>query len=189
MNARTKVLLTSLLALSAALILVTGCSDTGITSPEVSGQGIAASEIQFIQWDKKVTESVNTLEKTSVSEKTFTKAGGVLATADMHGCKLTVPANAFLEDERLIQACLTITDDNFAGIEFLPSQQFTKPVTIELPFAAIKVDDQNEYNEIRAFWYDEASGLWVEIPDVEVDSEKEIETAEIDHFTRFGWGF
>ncbi|MFP4547065.1 MAG: hypothetical protein ACLFQM_02960 [Fidelibacterota bacterium] len=189
MNAKTKVLLTSIITMSLAIILATGCSESGITNPAVSAEGIAASEIQFIQWDSKITETFNTLDKTTVSEKIFTKAGGVLSTADMYGCKLTVPSNAFPEDERLIQASLTITDDNFAGIEFLPSQQFTKAVTIELPFSAIRVDDENEYNEIRAFWYDEESGLWVEIPDVKIDTDKEVVEAEIDHFTRFGWGF
>jgi hypothetical protein len=150
-------------------------------------QGIPTAEIQFIQWKAEISKDMNTLNKTTVSEKVFTQAGGVLATEAMYGCQLIVPANAFPEEERLIQAEMTGEND-FAGINFLPSQQFTKNVTIALPLSAVTIDDADP-EDIRAFWYDETAQLWVEIEDVQVDDAAQVVKAEIDHFTRFGWGF
>lgn len=190
MKSKVKLLIVISLSLCLTLLLVTGCSESNITNPEINAKtGIPASEIQFVKWNAEVTANLQNLNKTIVSSKVFTQAGGQLATEAMYGCQLVVPANAFDEDERLIQANVTVENEDVAGIEFLPSQQFTKNVSIILPFSAIKIEEGNDVTELRAFWFDEESQLWVEIPAVNIDLENETATAEIDHFTRFGWGF
>ena len=170
--------------------IMTSCDESNLTNPKSSENiGIPATEIQFLQWKTDISTNLKTLNKVTVSEKIFTQEGGVLATDEMYGCKLTVPANAFDEQERLIQANLLSENDNVAGISFLPSQQFTKFITIELPFAAINIDETADVNEIRAFWLDENTNLWIEIQDIIVDIDNHVVQAQIDHFTRFGWGF
>ena len=184
---------TLLIVATAILVLtfgiMTSCDDSNLINPKPSeSQGIPTEDIQFVQWKADISTNLKTLNKVTTSEKIFTQEGGVLATEDMYGCKLTVPANAFDETERLIQAHLLSENDNIAGISFLPSQQFTKYVTIELPFAAINVDE-TDVNNIRAFWLDENTSLWIEIHDIIVDKNNQVVKAQIDHFTRFGWGF
>lgn len=173
-----------------AFCILTSCDESNLTNPKPSeSYGIPASEIQFIQWKADISENLRTLSKVTTSEKVFTQSGGILATDDMLGCKLIVPNNAFDDDERLIQANLISEDNNVAGLSFLPSQQFTKFVTIELPFDVINVDEYTNVNELRAFWLDENTNLWMEIHNVEIDYENQIVRTQVDHFTRFGWGF
>eukprot|EP01156_Anaeramoeba_ignava_P019373 Anaeramoba_ignava/a95764_3.p1 GENE.a95764_3~~a95764_3.p1 ORF type:complete len:122 (+),score=9.97 a95764_3:1-366(+) len=118
----------------------------------------------------------------------FTQDGGVLCTEAMYGCKLIVPAYAFPEDERLIIASMTHRQGGFAGIEFLPSQQFDKNVTIQIPLSTVKLKKGVEADDIRAFWYNEETHKWVEIPNITIDEANQVISTEIDHFTRFGWG-
>ncbi|MBN2281412.1 MAG: hypothetical protein JXQ65_12600 [Candidatus Marinimicrobia bacterium] len=184
----TFVILTILLA--AVFCMIISCDESALINPKITeSKGIPAQEIQFLQWNSDVASTLRALSKVTISEMVFTHAGGVLATDDMLGCKLIVPANAFEEEERTIQATLISEGDNMAGISFLPSQQFTKYVTIELPFNAINVDENTLVEDIRAFWLDENTNLWVEIQDVIVDLENQVVKTQTDHFTRFGWGF
>ena len=189
MRKNVKLLVFVVMILTLTIVLMTSCSESGLTNPEVSeNQGIPASEIRFLEWSPNVIENMKSLNKTVVSEKVFTQAGGELATSDMFGCKLTIPANAFNDTERLIQAHILSDDGNLASIDFLPSQQFTKNVSIVLPFSALKIED-DEVSKLRAFWFNEETNLWVEIPEVDIDEANQQATAKIDHFTRFGWGF
>lgn len=176
--------------LTAVFCILSSCDDSNLTSPEVTAsKGIAAEEIQFITWTPEVTENLSALSKTVVFEKVFTQEGGVLTADEMLGCQLIVPANAFDDEERTIQASLLIEEDDIAGISFLPSQEFTQNVTIELPFDVINVTETSDVNEIRAFWLDEESSLWMKIEDVVIDEENNVVKTQINHFTRFGWGF
>lgn len=189
MKSKAKVLTVASLVVLFFLLLISSCSESNITKSDVLEQnGIATEDIHFVQWNSDAISIVQGLGKTNISEKIFTQKGGELATGAMLGCKLIVPEYAFDEEERLIQASVTSEGNNFAGIEFLPSQQFNKNVKILLPLSAIKIENDADIDDIRAFWYNEETQLWIEISDVVVDKTNQVVYTEIDHFTRFGWG-
>ncbi len=83
---------------------------------------------------------------------------------------LPLAANA-----KLVSDVIEITKDK--------SDNFSKPVTITLPFDKSKVD--TEKYEVSIFWLDETAGEWIELDNVKVDLSTGKVSGEINHFTKF----
>ena len=60
---------------------------------------------------------------------------------------------------------------------------FSKPVTITLPFDKSKVNLE-EY-DLGIFWLDESNGRWVELDNVEIDLSAGEVSGQVTHFTKF----
>ena len=73
-----------------------------------------------------------------------------------------------------------------ALVDFLPSQQFQGDVIVTLSWEALNFNGDVESLEI--YWYNEATELWVYVPDPVIDHVNGTVSVHIDHFTRYAWG-
>jgi len=74
-----------------------------------------------------------------------------------------------------------------AAADFLPSTQFLMNVKVTLSWEALDFDGDPE--NLNIYWYNEANGLWVLVPDPEFDFDHQTISIYIDHFTRYAWGW
>ena len=70
-------------------------------------------------------------------------------------------------------------------MELLPSMTFLADVTITLSFDVL--DFVGDPDLLRVVWYDESSGLWVEVDNAIIDYDNKTVTIQVNHFTRYGW--
>jgi hypothetical protein len=105
---------------------------------------------------------------------------------------IVIPANAFSSDIKVTVEKVTNTSSlpiaensklvsDVFEIKKDKSGDFTKPVTITLPFDKSKVDT-DKYG-ISIFWLNEETNKWIELDDVKVEADKVSGT--VNHFTKF----
>lgn len=121
--------------------------------------------------------------------------GGTLevTSGDRSGAKVVIPPNALTSDAvatiRLgepplgpAHASMGIGSAKSSLVECLPSQKFSRHVTLTLPLD----QEASSSTLIRVKYFDEVSGQWVEVPGAQVTADRRHVTVEVDHFTVFG---
>ena len=95
------------------------------------------------------------------------------------------PGKAFPEDRRIVGVFAAYLY-GLPGVEFWPDQEFDKNVRVTLSWDCLEFD--GDPNDLKVYWLDESTGLWVLVPDPEVDAEQKTVSVYVNHFTRYQWG-
>lgn len=205
-----------ILLAGAFWFVLSGCSENGLTGPDnvVTGaaKGLTTEEINVVNWKPAVQEAIDFIEIEGVQAPTsLTKStddgddsgewaalawdyiwkfnGGTVGGEITFGNKVDVPAHAYPQLARLFVVAVTNADpgDNYgAAVEFLPSQQFLRPVTVTLSWDYL--DFSGDPNDLVLYWQNEETGLWVEVPGATIDPVGRTISGQVNHFTKFLWG-
>jgi len=185
--------------LVAAMFWIIGCSETTPLQPVAKMQtqvGLAADQIQWIGWKPEMKSK---LDVTADPQEALGKSifwgfdwkiiprvkGGVVGGEITFGNLVEVPAFAFPEPIRLI--AVWVYDNGAAGVEFFPDQTFTLDVKVTLSYA--NLDYEGDPQDLHLYWLDETTGLWVIVPNTEIDEINQTISGWVNHFTRYQWGF
>ncbi len=193
-----RITLVGLLIITLGIIAFIGCSNDSPTSPvnQSINQGIPGDQINWIQWKPEVANKIKaildgprTLAKVGYQEKMiYKKEGGTVGGDATFGCKVTVPPYAFREKNRTIIVRVATSEEANAGVDFLPNQTFSKNVKITVSFEYLNINANADLTELNIYWLDDDTGLWVLVPNPEIDLENGAISVYIDHFTRYQWG-
>jgi len=194
-----RIILVGLLLTALSVIAFIGCSSDSLTSPvnKSINEGIPGDQINWIQWKPEVASKIKSildepraLAKVGYQEETIYKnEGGTVGGDTTFGCMVTIPSHAFPEHERTIIVQVATSEEANAGVDFLPNQTFIKDVKITVSFEYLNINANADLSELNIYWLDEDTGLWVLVPDPEIDLENGAISVYVDHFTRYGWGF
>ncbi|UOF91491.1 S-layer homology domain-containing protein [Fodinisporobacter ferrooxydans] len=156
-------------------------------------------------WTKHFTEFVSYTNKTSSSSSSSGGGGSIQSnsaiisatnggTVTLNGATIHVPPNAFASDINVTVNQITDTSgftvpansmlvSNVFDITKDKDGTFSSPVTITLPFDTSKVDT-SKYN-VGLYWYNDATGQWVELDNVTPDLANGKVSGTVQHFTKF----
>jgi len=199
-----------------ALVFLAACSEDSLMGPEPQAnlaveKGLSAEEINWIPWKAESREHVLSQEqKLEIQSQIMAAETGeavrVLERKLFPGCEfeivkrskgatvgswwtlnnqVEVPAEAFPEDLRIVGVFAAYLY-GLPGVEFWPDQEFDKNVRVTLSWDCLEFD--GDPNDLKVYWLDESTGLWVLVPDPEVNAEQKTVSVYVNHFTRYQWG-
>lgn len=187
-----------LLCLSVVLVtilLLIGCGENPLNSPpELSREeGISVDEINWVTYKPEFEKQLKSLAKLGFTGKMVTsEAGGVVGGDNTFGNRVIIPPNAVDQNTYITVDVICIENgvQCGAGVEFLPNGQFNQEVTIEMSYAFLNITE-DQLEEIQFYFnHDEDGRLWYPVDrEITIDTEREVLSFKIDHFTRYGWGF
>lgn len=174
-----------------------GCGGDMLTAPGAENEnqtivaeqiGIPTDQLKLVPLRPEITEQLRVLGKKSFSLKRIqAHHGGAVGGEKTFGNKVDIPAGA-LEADTWISVEVECFDSNAqcgSIVEFLPSMSFLADVTITLSFDILAFDGDPDL--LRVVWYDDSTGLWVEVDNTIINYEDKTVSIEVDHFTRYGW--
>ena len=193
---------------AAGLWILTSCSDNSITGPpgfplltQAPGtplkQGIPADQMKWVSWKPEIVEKLRMAAKSGTQSKSIDEDGGKIGGKKSLGNKVIIPEDALNEDyleytfgdeEVRISVVVNCVDKRTqcgAGVDFLPSMQFDKPVKVVLSWEF--VDYQGGDLNFSAYYSQDSGANWFEVEVAEINYEKKTLTLYVDHFTRFAW--
>jgi len=180
------------------LIFFSACSENSPLNPvnQSINHGIPGDQINWIQWKPEVANKIKaildvprTLAKVGYQEEViYKKEGGTVGGDATFGCIVTIPPHAFPQSERTIIVQVATSEEANAGVDFLPNQTFKKDVKITVSFEFLDISANTDLTELNIYWLDEDTGLWVLVPNPEIDLENGAISVYVDHFTRYAWG-
>jgi len=173
-----------------------GCSGDLLTAPEgetnnqlaFEPKGIPTDQLNLVSWNAEISYQLQALGKKAYSLKHIqAHNGGTVGGEKTFGNKVDVPANALSEDTWISVEVSCVDADGQCGavVEFLPNMQFQLDVTVTLSYDVL--DFNGDPNTLKVVWYDETTGLWVEVEDVVIDEKNRTVSVQVDHFTRWAW--
>lgn len=184
----------------------------------VTSNAVPADEINWVSWNSdvldRVTASNDALfkkhkkkKKKDDDEKDETVGfdekwieadeGGKVGNNDLTlGNKVNIPEDA-LRDDALVRVDLNTSADNpnhngFGEVEFTVDgghYQFNRNVKITLTYKYLDLPEDFDPTTLKIWWYDDSGLGWVELEDLDFNTDKEFVKFRIDHFTRYGWAF
>lgn len=173
-----------------------GCSSDLLTAPEgetnnqlaSNPSGIPSDQLNLVSWNSDIVNQLQALGKKAYSLKHI-KAhnGGTVGGEKTFGNKVNIPANALSEDTWISVevGCVDANGQCGATVEFLPSMNFQLDVTVTLSYDVLNFN--GDPNTLKVVWYDETSGLWVEVDGAVIDEASKTVSVQVDHFTRWAW--
>ncbi|MEW9698163.1 S-layer homology domain-containing protein [Paenibacillus sp. SI8] len=175
---------------------------------EIAAGGEAKIDVgsDLVIWTKHFTQFVSYTSSNSQSDYhssgsgTSSATSGLAITAsaggtvELNGAKIAIPAGAMKSDAKVTVEKVTNTADLVKDSTFkLVSDvfeikkdaegEFTKDVTITLPFDKTKTDLAK--STVSIYWFDESSEKWMELDNPKVDADQAIVTGSVKHFTKF----
>ena len=199
-----------------ALVFLAACSEDSLMGPEpranlAAEKGLSADEINWIPWkaesQKRVLSQEQKLEiQSQVMAVETEQSVRVLQKKLLPGCEfenvkrsegatigswwtlynqVEVPAEAFPEQRRIVGVFAAYLY-GLPGVEFWPDQEFDKDVRVTLSWDCLEFD--GDPSDLNVYWLDEATGLWVLVPDPEVNVAQRTVSVYVNHFTRYQWG-
>ena len=172
------------------LIFFSTCSENSPLNPlnQSINKGIPAEEINWVSWQPIVKEQINALAKKGFAGKMITQSGGIVGGNITFNNKVEIPAGAVPSNTYITVEVLHVDGNEQCGaeVEFLPSMQFLPDVKITLSWEYLDFDGDPE--DLNVHWFNESTGLWVEVYDPVIDLDNKTISVYVDHFTRFGWG-
>ena len=114
--------------------------------------------------------------------------GGTVGGLETYGHKVDIPAGALSVDTEITLSvhCLTDAEPRVGRVEFLPDTQFNSNVTITL--SSVYLDYNGSPYDIKVVWTKSDGTIgWKYADNLQVDSDAETITFEIDHFTQYAW--
>lgn len=173
-----------------------GCSSDLLTAPEgetnnqsaSNPSGIPSDQLNLVSWNSDIVNQLQALGKKAYSLKHI-KAhnGGNVGGEKTFGNKVNIPANALSEDTWISVevGCVDSNGQCGATVEFLPSMNFQLDVTVTLSYDVLNFN--GDPNTLKVVWYDETSGLWVEVDGAVIDEASKTVSVQVDHFTQWAW--
>ena len=174
-----------------------GCDSSMLTAPGAENEiqnvaafqrGIPTDQLNMVPLRPDITEQLRVLGKKAFSLKHIqAHNGGTVGGEKTFGNKVDIPAFA-LEDDTWISVEVECADSNEqcgATVEFLPSMTFLANVTVTLSFDAL--DFSGDPSLLKVVWYDDSTGLWVEVDNAIIDYDDKTVSVQVDHFTRYAW--
>ena len=185
-----------LLVIGALFLLA--CSGDMLTAPgeENSNQiavaeqeGMPTDQIPWISWTKEFSQRIRALNKSAYASVLIeASVGGRAGGLETFGNSVDIPPNALSEDTEISVSvdCMNETDPCVGVVEFLPDTEFNSDVTITLSYA--ELDYENSPYDIKIYWTKSIrSNSWFLVDIVNVDTESQTLSFEIDHFTQYSW--
>jgi len=180
-----------------AIALMVNCGEETIMgpSPQLSQrQGIPTEQITWLKWKPEVTRDMMGLGKIGFAGKMIQpNNGGFIGGNQTLDNRVDIPAGA-LDDKTFITVevlCLEGHEQTGAGVEFLPSGQFNKPVTITLSWEYLDIVTDRDALDFKVYYCENSDGdTWYELsPEyIDIDYTNKLVTFLTDHFTRYQWG-
>ncbi len=173
-----------------------GCSSDLLTAPEgeTNNQsasnpiGIPTNQLNLVSWNSDIVNQLQVLGKKAYSLKQIqAHNGGTVGGEKTFGNKVDIPANALSEDTWISVEVGCVNADGQCGatVEFLPSMNFQLDVTVTLSYDVLNFN--GDPNTLKVVWYDETSGLWVEVDGAVIDEASKTVSVQVDHFTQWAW--
>ena len=174
-----------------------GCGSDMLTAPGVENDnqtavstqiGIPTDQLNLVPMKAEIAEQLRRLTKNGYEEKLVTvNKGGTVGGKHTFQNKVKVPSNALSEDTWISVnvECVDAGDQCGATVEFLPSMQFLLDVVVTLSYDILDFD--GDPATLKVMWYDDTTGLWVEVEDVRINKKQKTVTVKVDHFTRYAW--
>ncbi len=174
-----------------------GCGGDMLTAPGAENEnqtvvaqqkGIPTDQLNLVPLKPEFAEQLRVLGKKAYSLKQLqAHRGGTVGGEKTFGNKVEKPAAALDEDTWISVEVECFDSNRQCGsiVEFLPSMNFLADVTITLSFDVLDFDGDPDL--LIVVWYEESTGLWLEVDDPIIDYENKTVSIEVDHFTRYGW--
>lgn len=157
-------------ALIAVMLFVVGCSDNSVVNPEQ-------------QKGPNFFTRVTALQKDPVSVGAWIGPyGGAVGGYASYGNKVSIPPFAV---NRYTYITLDIPNPAISQLDFGPSMQFSRPVSITCSYADFNVGDPYK---IKVYWYNPSTGKWELIGTPSVDTGSKTVTFSTSHFSKYGFG-
>ncbi|MBU0712844.1 hypothetical protein KJ762_12765 [bacterium] len=204
------------LILVVLLVSFWNCENEAITSPQeptmdVNVGGIPAEQITWAQWNPDVLAALKENSQPVLSKKDgnawgqskntesklIRRESGGKVGSNGQTCNnfVVIPAKALIPDEEIITVTVLEMADNKTqaapGVDFLPSMKFEKNVTITLSWECLDVDQKKPWKKLDLLVYfsEDGGNEWFPVEDFNVSNGDKTISFEIDHFTRYAWGF
>ena len=183
--------------LTIVALSLMGCSGDPLTAQDFESEnqnvvnnqrGTAIDDLQLVPVKPEIASRLRALNKSGYSEKQIqSHNGGTVGGEKTYGNKVNFPPDALPSDTWVSVEVECIESNNQCGtvIEFLPSMKFNSDVTVTLSFDVL--DFNGDPDLLKVVWYDEASGLWVEVDNPIIDYDDKTVSVLVDHFTRYSW--
>ena len=174
-----------------------GCGGDMLTAPGAENEnqtgvaeqrGIPTDRLNLVPLRPEIAEQLRVLGKKAYSLKQIqAHKGGTVGGEKTFGNKVEIPARALDENTWISVEVECFESNRQCGsiVEFLPSMTFLADVTITLSFDVLDFDGDPDL--LIVVWYDESTGLWLEVDNTIIDYEDKTVSIEVDHFTRYGW--
>lgn len=179
------------------IFMLIGCGGDMLTGPGAENEiqtavaeqrGIPTDQLNLVPLRPEFAEQLRVLGKKAYSLKQIqAHRGGTVGGEKTFGNKVDIPAGALDADTWISVEleCFNSNEQCGSVVEFLPSMTFLADVTITLSFDVL--DFVGDPDLLRVVWYDESSGLWVEVDNAIIDYDNKTVTIQVNHFTRYGW--
>ena len=174
-----------------------GCGGDMLTAPGAENEnqtvvaeqiGITTDRLNLVPLRPEFAKQLRVLGKKAYSLKQIqAHRGGTVGGEKTFGNKVDIPAGALDADTWISVEveCFNSNEQCGSIVEFLPSMTFLADVTITLSFDILDFDGDPDL--LRVVWYDESTGLWVEVEDPIIDYEDKTVSIQVIHFTRYAW--
>ncbi len=174
-----------------------GCGGDMLTAPVAENEnqtvistqiGVPTDQLLLVPLKPEIVEQLRVLGKQGYSKKHIqAHNGGTVGGEKTYGNKVDITANALSEDTWISVEveCLDVDGQCGPVVEFLPSMTFLADVTVTLSFDVL--DYSGDPDLLKVVWYDESTGLWVEVADPVIDYDNKTVSVQVDHFTRYSW--
>ena len=192
---RKKVLTVSTVALVTLSFFLAGCAEDSFMGPDpAQSKAIPADQIQWIGWSAEVQPEMEGIGKIGFAGKMITPQSGGIVGGNMtlENC-VEIPAGA-VDDNTFVTVevlCLEGHEQCGAGVEFLPSGSFNKPVTITLSWEYLEILTDEDAAGFKIYFSEDADdAVWYELDPsfIVIDYENKLVIFQADHFTRYQWG-
>ena len=192
------------MGLITGFIVLNTCSENTITGnpaldPEPAlTQGIPASEMTFVSWNREVKQKLTRLDKKGSQSRKIDEDGGKVGGKKTFGNKVKIPEGAldedymeemFGDDDVRITVkvnCVDGKEQCGAGVDFLPSMKFEKDVKVILSWEFLDWVEGEEL-DFLAYFSEDDGDTWYEVAVADVNYDKKTLSLYVDHFTRFAW--
>ncbi len=206
-----------LLVLVVSMVSFWNCDNNAITSPEDNPamstlkQAVPAEEITWANWSPDVLASLKDADQTTLEKKNKNawgklkntesklisreKGGKVGSNGQTCNNYVEIPQYALIPAEETITVTvLEMADEKTQaapGVDFLPNMEFDKNVIITLSWEFLDVDQNKPWNKLDlVIYFSEDGGTsWFPVDKYSVNNGQKTLSFEIDHFTRYAWGF
>ena len=189
----------SLMVIGALFLL--GCSGEMLTAPGEENsnqiavaeqQGVPFDQLNLVSWKPELVSQLQVLNKKAQRpyerKKIRANRGGTVGGGKTYGNKVDIPRRALSEDTWISVEvlCVDSKGECIPVVEFLPNMNFLLNVTLTLSYDVLEFS--GDPNLLKVYWYDESTGLWVEVQDPVLNEKDMTVSVQVDHFTRYGWG-
>ena len=197
---KRKKLIPIISALVIGAMFLLGCSGDMLTAPgeeyenqltNAEQKGVPFDQLNLVSWKPEIVSQFRVLSKRAkrpYEQKNIqAHRGGTVGGDRTYGNKVDIPPDALSESTWISVEVLCVDKDGQCSpiVEFLPSMDFLLDVTLTLSYDVLEFS--GDPDNLKVFWYDTSTGLWVEVEDPVLNEADKTVSVLVDHFTQYGW--